>query len=193
MIPRLHDLTFQRNTQIYINFRLHVLVTHCTSSHRVLSKTVFGRGRSTVAKNEMWVSQVCFAYVTWLYGLFVRTFISLTNAYATCGRPTLNFIERFWLGSVSRQRSHFTSCQSGAVAYVQIMPNYLAWLWTQKLFCMRSLSLYYCMWSQVKRQKIWLLSQPKSHSGEGFSRHHYLFSGRHEDQSLSRTNEWHYM
>ena len=27
---------------------------------------------------------VCFASLTWLYGLFVRTFISCTNAYAGC-------------------------------------------------------------------------------------------------------------
>ena len=53
-----------------------------------------------VAKNEMWVREVCFACLTWLYGLFVRTLIPVTNAYAGCGRPTLNFIERFWLGSV---------------------------------------------------------------------------------------------
>ena len=53
-----------------------------------------------VAKNEMWVSEVCFACLTRLYGLFVRTLISLTNAYAGCGRSTLNSIERFWLGSV---------------------------------------------------------------------------------------------
>ena len=53
-----------------------------------------------VAKNEMWASEVWFACLTWLYGLFVRTLISRTNAYAGCGRPTLNFIERFWLGSV---------------------------------------------------------------------------------------------
>ena len=33
-----------------------------------------------------------------LPGLFVRTLISLTNAYAGCGRPTLNFAERFCLG-----------------------------------------------------------------------------------------------
>ena len=35
--------------------------------------------------------------VTWLNGLFVRTLISRTNAYAGCGRPNLNFIERFVL------------------------------------------------------------------------------------------------
>ena len=53
-----------------------------------------------IAKNEMLTTEVCFACLTWLYGLFVRTFIPLTNAYAGCGRPTLNFIERFRLGSV---------------------------------------------------------------------------------------------
>ena len=53
-----------------------------------------------VAKNEMWASEVCFACLAWLYGLFVRTLISFTNAYAGCGRPTLNFIEHFWLGPV---------------------------------------------------------------------------------------------
>ena len=36
-----------------------------------------------------------FLCLTWLYGLFVRTLISLTNANAGCGRPTLNFTERF--------------------------------------------------------------------------------------------------
>ena len=59
--------------------------------------TFFACGQSTVgqmtAKNEMWASEVCFACLTWLYGLFVRTLISRTNAYAGCGRPTLNFIE----------------------------------------------------------------------------------------------------
>ena len=42
-----------------------------------------------------------FACLTWLYGLFVRTLILLTNVYASCGRSTLNFIEpSVWLGSV---------------------------------------------------------------------------------------------
>ena len=43
---------------------------------------------------------ICFACLTWLYGLFVRTLISLTNAYTDYSRPTLNFIERFRLRSV---------------------------------------------------------------------------------------------
>ena len=52
----------------------------------------------------MSTTEVCFTCLTcltyWLYGLFVRTLIPLTNAYADCGRPTLNCIERFRLGSV---------------------------------------------------------------------------------------------
>ena len=51
-----------------------------------------------VAKNEMWASEVCFASLTWLYGLFVRTLISRTNAYADCGRPAQNCMELFGLG-----------------------------------------------------------------------------------------------
>ena len=36
-----------------------------------------------------------FLCLAWLYELLGRTLISLTNAYAGCGRPTLNFTERF--------------------------------------------------------------------------------------------------
>ena len=39
-----------------------------------------------VAKSEMWASEVCFACLTWLYGLFVRMLMSLINTYAGCGR-----------------------------------------------------------------------------------------------------------
>ena len=52
-------------------------------------------GMVQVAKDEMWASEVCFACLTWLYGLFVRTLIPLTIAYTGCGRSTLNFIDRF--------------------------------------------------------------------------------------------------
>ena len=73
---------------------------------------------SSLAKNE----EVCFACPTWLYGLFVRMLISRTNAYAGCGRPTLNFDECFVLGCSLqfRQRSHFTLCQSGACRTVSM-------------------------------------------------------------------------
>ena len=46
-------------------------------------------------RNEGERTALCFP---WLYGLFVRTLISRANAYASCGRPTLNVIERFELG-----------------------------------------------------------------------------------------------
>ena len=59
-----------------------------------------------IAKNEMSMTEVCFACLTWLHGLFVRTLIPLTNAYADCGRPALNFIECFRLGSVRFRTSN---------------------------------------------------------------------------------------
>ena len=30
-----------------------------------------------IAKEKMWTTEVCFAYLTWLYGLFVRMLISI--------------------------------------------------------------------------------------------------------------------
>ena len=83
--------------------------------HRVLIEWLFFGGRLPVF---MLIGHVLFSWakyswcasgkernvgewsVRWLYGLFVRTLISITNTYAACGRCTLNFIERFWLGSV---------------------------------------------------------------------------------------------
>ena len=54
-----------------------------------------------VAKNKMWASEVCSACLTWLYGLFVRRLISLTNAFAGYRRSTLKFYWAFFgLGSV---------------------------------------------------------------------------------------------
>ena len=51
-------------------------------------------GKVQWAVDKMTTSGVCFACLAWLYGLFVGMLISLTNAYAGCGRPTLNLIER---------------------------------------------------------------------------------------------------
>ena len=48
--------------------------------------------------NNMSASNVCFACPAWLYELFVRMLISLLNTYASCGRPTLHFLERFDFG-----------------------------------------------------------------------------------------------
>ena len=85
----------------------------------------------TVQQNEMWTSEACFACLTWLYGLFVRTLISLTNAFAGCGRPTLKFIERFWLGSVrsafklnSKQINYDMDCMT-MHKYTEMYPNVL--------------------------------------------------------------------
>ena len=75
---------------------------HAANNHVLFSWVKYSWADDTVqvVKNEMWASEVCFACLTWLYGLFIRTLIPLTNAYTSCGRPTLNFIEHFWLGSV---------------------------------------------------------------------------------------------
>ena len=58
--------------------------------------------RLFMAKENLWEQGTwCKLWLpNWLYGLFVRMLISLMNAYTSCGRSTLNFIERFWLGSV---------------------------------------------------------------------------------------------
>ena len=75
---------------------------HTANNHMLCSwaKYSWADDMVQVAKNEMWVSEVYFACLTWLYGLFVRTLISLTNAYAGCSRSTLKRIECFWLGFV---------------------------------------------------------------------------------------------
>ena len=70
-------------------------------------------GRWHGASGEEWnVGEwnACSACLTWLYGLFVRTLISRTNAYAGCGRPALNCIERFWLGSVRSDSKLNSQC-----------------------------------------------------------------------------------
>ena len=62
----------------------------------------------------MSTSDVCFACLAWLYQHFVGTLISLTNAYAGCGRQTLTIIERIDLG-----RSVPTAKPLHLVTYVQ--------------------------------------------------------------------------
>ena len=69
--------------------RLLVFMLICwrAANNHVLSswsKSSWADDMLQVAKNEMWVSEVCFACLTRLYGLFVRTLISLTNAPHTC-------------------------------------------------------------------------------------------------------------
>ena len=80
-----------------------MLIGWCATNNHVLClwvKYSWADDTVQVVKKEMWVSEECFACLTWLYGLFVRTLISRTNAHAGCGRPTLNFIRHFWFGSV---------------------------------------------------------------------------------------------
>ena len=54
-------------------------------------------GKVQQAVDKMSTSDVCFSCLAWLYELFVGRLISLTNVCAGCGRPTLNFIERYFL------------------------------------------------------------------------------------------------
>ena len=82
-----------------------------------------------VAKNKMWVSEVCFACLTWLYRLFVRMLISLTNTYTGCGRPTLNFIECFWLGSVHVLKVYSNELWNELYNYAQMYRNVLQTVW----------------------------------------------------------------
>ena len=59
-------------------------------THSLLSLIRCERKYSGQWKNKMSTSDMCFACLAWLYEVFVGTLISLTNAYAGSGRPTLN-------------------------------------------------------------------------------------------------------
>ena len=76
-------------------------------------------------KYEVLRSEMCLA---WLYQLFSVPLILLTNAYAGCGRPTLNVVERFWfwLGS-ARSASNINSNEliSELHSYAQLYSNVL--------------------------------------------------------------------
>ena len=58
--------------------------------------------RQYLASSVIWRRTKCGNVLCfpWLHGLFVRTLMSRADADAGCGRPTLNFIERFELGSL---------------------------------------------------------------------------------------------
>ena len=89
---------------------------------------------------KMSTSDVCFACLAGLYQLFVGTPISLTNAYAGCGRPALNFIERIDLGR-SKGRSVPTSKPLHLVTYVQNVDQFSMSM-NLKMFCRLCLILY---------------------------------------------------
>ena len=61
-------------------------------------------GGSTSGLDADWLvhgeRNVGFSCLSCLYGLFVGMLLSATNTHTDCGRHTLSFIERFWLGSV---------------------------------------------------------------------------------------------
>ena len=100
-----------------------------------------------LAKNEMWAREVGFACLTWLYGLFVRTLISRTNACAGCCRPTLKKFWAFCLGAL-RSNSEVTSPRvSWALAdlYVELFRMNV----NLKVFCILSLLIILCATSKA--------------------------------------------
>ena len=121
-------------------------------------------------------------------GLFVRMLMPLnTNAYASCGRPSVNFIDRFNLGHfiLIAKPLHLVAlgASSNTVAYVQIMLKCLAWMWTYcKMFCILCLCIILCDTSKASENLTFVLK--RSHSVESFCYHHYLLSGYYEDQRL---------
>ena len=81
-----------------------------TSDHMRISSVV---GSKKMATSDLWF--VCPAWVhvclAWLCEVFLQTLTSLTNIYTGCGRPTLNLIECFRLGSV-RSATEITEMNS---------------------------------------------------------------------------------
>ena len=92
-------------------------------------------------KYKMATSDVCFACLTWLYELFVGMLISLMNAYASCGRPTLNFSEHIDLGR-SKGHSVPTVKPLHLITYVQNVDQFSMMNMNLKIFCRLCLILY---------------------------------------------------
>ena len=160
----------------------------------VLYPMVIARAvRYRVLKWARYASDVCFACPTWLYKLFVRTLISLTNAYAGCGRPTLNFIERFELGSV-RSDSEASSprvSQSGASSST-ICTDYFELFSMNvnlKMFCILCLCFILCDTSKASENLTFILKRSLILSTDFVINSNLLLSGCHEDQRLCRTND----
>ena len=104
----------------------------------------------------MSTSDVCFACLAWLYDLFVGMLISLTNAYAGCARPTLNFVERFDLGrSVPTSEATSPRVRRAQRMYTVYVDQFSMNM-NLKTFCILCLILYclIILCTQVKRQKI---------------------------------------
>ena len=63
-------------------------------ARRQQSRSLFV-GEEQITRCKWRRTTVGFSCLTWFFGLFAGTVISVRNAYAGCGRTTLNFIERF--------------------------------------------------------------------------------------------------
>ena len=90
---------------------------------------------------KMLMNDVCFACLAWLYQLFVGTLISLTNRYASWGRPTLNFIEPIDLGH-SKGRSVPTAKPLHLIMCVQNVDQFSMNMNLKILNCILCLILY---------------------------------------------------
>ena len=97
--------------------------------------------------------------LSWLYGLFVRTLISHTNAYASCSRTTLNFIEHFDFScSIPTAKplqvvsvSHSSTVGTDYVELFSMNVNF-------KMFCIFCLCIILCDTSKVSENLTLILS-----------------------------------
>ena len=64
---------------------------------------------------KMSVSRICLA---WFYELFVGMLISLTNAYAVCGRPILNCMECIDVGLLSGCHEDQRHCRTNDIRFI---------------------------------------------------------------------------
>ena len=132
-----------------------------------------------LAKNDV----LCFP---WLYGLFVRKLISRTGAYAGCGRPTLNFIERFELESLrydTAKQLHLVSLGCKHRMCTDCVAG-LAWMWTEICFTFFGFGLFRCDTNKASDNLTW----KKVSFCRVFCCHRYMLSGCHKDLRLSGTN-----
>ena len=110
--------------------------------------------------------------LTWLYELFVGTLLSLTNAYASCGRSTLNCIERLtWVREAEgfspesakrsefRKRSHFkcTVCTD----YFELFSSVNVNLKMLCILCLLILCIILCSTSKTPENLTFVLKQSR--------------------------------
>ena len=120
-----------------------------------------------------------------LYELFVGTLISVTNAYAGCGRLTLNFIKCIDLGRFkgrsipTAKPLHLLTLVENVYQSNMNMNLKMFCKLCLILYCLISLCIFYA--TQVKSEKILLLFWNSLILSND--------SGCHEDQRLCRTND----